>query len=86
MSETVSMDDKGRLVLPKRIREAAGIAPGVELVARARGAGSVELSDPEVFKARAREIGVRKLSGWKEESHEATAYLTESAREKNEAR
>ncbi|MDG7012315.1 MAG: division/cell wall cluster transcriptional repressor MraZ [Nitrososphaerota archaeon] len=86
MSETVSMDDKGRLVLPKRIREAAGITPGAVLVARASGAGSVELSDPEVFKARAREIGARKLSGWNEESHEATAYLTESARGKNEAR
>ena len=86
MSETVSVDEKGRLVLPKKVREAAGIRVGTELVARANGVGRVELSDPEALKARAREIGAKKLVGWDEAGHEATAYLTGSVNKRNEAR
>ena len=86
MSETVSVDAKGRLVLPKKVREAAGIRGGAELLARVSEVGMVELSDPEVLRARAREIGAKKLEGWKEESHEATAYLVRSVGKPNEAR
>jgi AbrB family looped-hinge helix DNA binding protein len=78
MSGTVTIDEKGRLVLPKKVREAAGIGPGTELVAKASGRGRVELSDPEVERAKAMEIGAKKLQAWHEADHEATRYLMKS--------
>lgn len=86
MSETVMIDKKGRLVLPKKVREEARIKANTRLVAKALGPGSVELYDPEVVLARAREIGAKKLAGWKEEDHEASAYLLKLVREENETR
>ncbi len=78
MDETVSVDNKGRLVLPKRVRVQAGIAVNRELVVRATGVGRVELLDPNVLMARAQEVGSKKLAGWKEVDHEATAYIHRS--------
>ncbi len=78
MSETVSIDKKGRLVLPKRIRAAAHIDADKTLVVRATGIGRVELFDPDILSAKAQEIGEKKLAGWKEEEHEATSYLLAS--------
>ncbi len=84
MSETVSIDEKGRLVLSKKIREEAGIVPKSTLVVRISGAGRIELSNPSLLIEEAQRIGRRKLSGWKEDEHEATSYLLESVR-KHEA-
>ena len=78
MSETVSVDKKGRLVLPKRVRAKAQIGVGKKLVARAIGVGRVELFDPEILSTKAQEIGGKKLAGWMEEEHEATKYLSNS--------
>jgi bifunctional DNA-binding transcriptional regulator/antitoxin component of YhaV-PrlF toxin-antitoxin module len=78
VSETVSVDKKGRLVLPKRIRAKAQIGVEKKLVARATGIGRVELFDPEILSAKAQEIGAKKLAGWVEEEHEATKYLSNS--------
>lgn len=84
MNETVSVDEKGRLVLPKRVREEAHIRVNTKLVAKASGVGRVELSDPRVLAMKAQEIGRKKLSGWREEDHEAAAYLLGSMKAKNE--
>ncbi len=78
MDETVSVDNKGRLVLPKRVRVQAGIAVNRELVVRATGVGRVELLDPNVLMARAQEIGSKKLTGWKEINHETAPYIQRS--------
>jgi bifunctional DNA-binding transcriptional regulator/antitoxin component of YhaV-PrlF toxin-antitoxin module len=82
MKETVSVDAKGRLVLPKKIREEARIGVNTKLVARASGVGRVELSDPRILTTKAQAIGGKKLAGWKEESHEATAHLIASMKAK----
>lgn len=82
MSETVSVDEKGRLVLPKKIREEAGIALKSELLVRASGTGRIELSDPKVLTEQAQSIGRKKLSGWSEEEHEATSYLLRLTKKK----
>jgi bifunctional DNA-binding transcriptional regulator/antitoxin component of YhaV-PrlF toxin-antitoxin module len=84
MSETVSVDEKGRLVLPKKIREKARIGVNVKLVAKASGIGRVELSDPRILVAQAQEIGAKKLARWREEDHQAATYLLRSMRTKNE--
>ncbi len=78
VSEIVSVDKKGRLVLPKRVRAEAQIDVERKLVARAAGIGRVELFDPEILSTKAQEIGARKLAGWTEEEHEATKYLSKS--------
>ena len=78
MGEEVSMDKKGRLVLPKKVRVEAHIDVERQLVARAVGVGRVELLDPEVLSAKAQEVGKKKLAGWREEEHEATDTLFES--------
>lgn len=86
MSKTVAVDKKGRLVLPKRVREEARINVNTKLVAKARGVGRVELVDPDILMSKAQEIGAKKLTGWKEDEHEATAHLLRSLKEKNETR
>ncbi len=85
MSETTTVDEKGRLVLPKKIREEARIRTNAILVAKASGVGRVELYDPAVLAAKARDIGARKLAGWREDNHEAASYLLRSMKGKNEA-
>src|SRR5712691_10859283 len=49
ISETVSIDEKGRLVLPKKIRQEARISTKSKLVVRAGCVGRIELSDPRVL-------------------------------------
>lgn len=78
MNETVSVDSKGRLVLPKTVRTQAHIDVNHQLVVRATGIGRVELLDPNVLMNRAQEIGSKRLVGWKEVDHEATGYIHKS--------
>jgi bifunctional DNA-binding transcriptional regulator/antitoxin component of YhaV-PrlF toxin-antitoxin module len=85
MSEAVMVDEKGRLVLPKKIREKARIGVKVKLVAKATGYGKVELSDPRILIAQAQAVGTKKLERWREEDHQATKYLLRSLKGKNEA-
>lgn len=82
MSEIVSVDEKGRLVLPKKVRAEAHIDVQSKLVARVAGIGRVELFDPEVLASEAQEIGAKKLAGWKEADHEVTRYILESMKER----
>ncbi len=78
MNETVSMDSKGRLVLPKKTRLEAGIDVNHTLLVRATGIGRVELLDTSVLMAKAQQIGSMRLAGWNETDHEAAAYVRRS--------
>ena len=84
MAEMVTVDDKGRIVLPRKIRKQAQIGTNVKLVAYVSGPGKVELSDPVVLLAKAREIGAKKLAGWKEEDHNATASMMRTQKDSHE--
>ena len=66
------------------MREKARIGVNVKLLATASGVGKVELSDPRIAVAKAQEIGAKKLAGWNEEDHKATAYLLKAMRTKHE--
>ena len=68
--------------MPKKVRVEAHIGLQSKLVARAAGIGRVELFDPQVLTSKAQEIGAKKLTGWKEEDHEATRYLLEAMGDK----
>ena len=75
VSASVTVDEKGRLVLPKKVREKARIRANSKLVAEAKGEGQIELFDPDLLMRRAQNVGSRKLSGWREKDHEATELL-----------
>jgi len=82
VSETVTVDEKGRLVLPKRVREKARIRANSRLVAEAKVEGRIELLDLDLLMRRAQEIGSRKLTGWREEDHEAAELLSRLMKER----
>lgn len=75
MDAKVAIDKKGRLVLPKKVREEARIGLNARLVVRAIDEGRIELFDPELLLKKAQEIGARKLAGWREEEHEAARLI-----------
>ncbi len=71
LSETTTIDKKGRLLIPKRIRDVAGISLPVNAVIRVREHGQIELIAVDLSMKKAREIARKKLAGWREEDHEA---------------
>ncbi len=83
MAETVKLDKKGRLVVPKKIREETRIRIDTTLIARAKGEGQIELIDPSILLKKARAIGGKKLAGWREDVHEATKLLAKLAKERH---
>jgi len=81
VAEIVRLDKKGRLVLPKKIREETRISVDTTLIARAKGEGEIEIIDPSILMTKAQSIGAKKLAGWREGAHEATKLLTKLAEE-----
>lgn len=79
VSETVTVDNKGRMVLPKSVREKAGIKLHARLLAEVKGPGVVELRDSTVLIRKVREVATKKLTGWKEEEHREDKLLKELA-------
>lgn len=66
------------MVLPKKVREKAGIGVSGKLIVKASGPGRLELIDPKVLSLQAQEIGAKKLAAWKEEEHQAATFLIKS--------
>jgi len=69
MTETITIDEKGRMVLPKRVREKAGIKLGSRLIVDVRGPGVVEIRDAAILIERVHRVAAKKLTGWREEEH-----------------
>jgi len=67
---TVEIDSKGRLVVPKDVREQCEISVPSELVVVVEGVGRISLQSVEVNLKNAQQIGRKKLSSWVEERHE----------------
>jgi len=75
MSTVVNIDQKGRVVIPKSLREKASIkAPGKLLIVP-KETGCVELVQVEEDLKRAKEIASKKLKDWKEEEHKGEKLL-----------
>lgn len=83
MSESIAVDKKGRLLIPRRMREAVAIDPPTKLLALARGSGRIELIAVDPQMKTSREIARKKLSGWREEKHEADRLALELASQEN---
>lgn len=74
MSIVVNIDKKGRIILPKEIREKAGIkTPGKILVFSKDK--KVEIAPVSSRLERAKKIASVKLSGWREDRHKGEELL-----------
>lgn len=71
MSKSVNMDKKGRIVIPKDVRDAAKIKVPVKLLVIAKDKGKIELVVVDTEMKTAKNIARRKFAKWREEDHEA---------------
>ena len=71
MSKSVNIDKKGRVVIPKDVRDAARIKVPAKLLAIAKDKGKIELVIVDSGMKTAKAIAKRKFAGWREEDHEA---------------
>ena len=67
---TIEIDSKGRLVIPKDVREQSEISVPSELVVAVEGVGRISLQSVEANLRNAQQIGRRRLTSWTEERHE----------------
>ena len=69
------MDDRGRLVLPREVREAVGLGAGSRLLVRLRSDGVIELVPFDRLYEKVTRVFRERLRGWREEEHEAYKLL-----------
>ena len=81
--KTVEIDPKGRVVIPKDIREQTGISTPGELMLTVEGEGKITLQSIETNLRKAQQIGRRKLSRWREDRHEEDKLALELTRREN---
>ncbi len=77
LSKSVNMDKKGRIVIPKDVRDAAKIRVPAKLLAIAKDRGKIELIIVDAGMKTAKAIAKRRFAGWKEEDHEADSLAIE---------
>jgi len=77
MAESVTIDKKGRLVLPKGIRTRAEIKARSKLIVDVKAPGVIELRDVEAVLKQAQQTATKKLAGWRKEDHDIDKYLLE---------
>ena len=75
MAHSVSIDKKGRLVLPKESRRRAGISPKSKLIVEVKGPGIIQLRDYDTLLHEVQKVASKKLTGWKEEEHKEEKLL-----------
>lgn len=85
MATVVTIDQKGRMVIPKRLREKANIHVPGKLVMVSKEEGCIEIIQAEEDLKRAKRIAAQKLKGWREEAHKGEQVLREIIREIDEA-
>ena len=82
--KAVEIDRKGRVVIPKEIREEGGISAPGELVVTVEGEGKISLQSIETNLRRAQRTGRRKLSSWDEARHEEEKLALKMAGKENQ--
>jgi len=74
MSVVVNIDKKGRLILPKQIREEAGIKTPGKLLVFSKDK-KVEIAPVSSSLERAKKIASEKLREWREDTHRGEKIL-----------
>lgn len=85
MAQTVTIDERGRIVLPNDARRKAGIKPKAKLLVEVRGAGIIELKDYDLLTREVNKIATKKLTGWKEEEHKEEKTLMRLSKDSRNA-
>uniref|UniRef100_A0A7J3X8N6 AbrB/MazE/SpoVT family DNA-binding domain-containing protein n=1 Tax=Thermofilum pendens TaxID=2269 RepID=A0A7J3X8N6_THEPE len=75
MDYVVTVDDRGRVLLPVDVRRRLGLRKGSKLILRVVEGGRLEAIPLERELERVAEVFKRKFAGWREEDHEATTTL-----------
>ncbi len=76
-SRVVRLDQRGRLVLPRDVREAMGLDEGSRLLVKLREDGVIELIPLDGLYERVSSVFRKRLKDWREEDHEASRLLEE---------
>jgi AbrB family looped-hinge helix DNA binding protein len=85
MARYVTLDEKGRIVLPSDTRRRAGLKPGSKLLVEVRGAGITELRDYNTLSSEVQRVAAKKLTGWREEEHREEKLLTKLSKDSENA-
>jgi len=80
---TVEIDAKGRVVIPKDIREQSGISTPSDLLVIIEEEGRITLQSVEVKLRNAQQVGRRKLRSWNAEGHAEERLALKLARLEN---
>jgi AbrB family looped-hinge helix DNA binding protein len=75
MATVVTIDQKGRMVIPKSLREKANIQVPGKLVMVPEEKGCIQIVQVEEDLERAKRIAAKKLKGWREEAHQGEQLL-----------
>jgi len=81
--KTVEIDPKGRVVIPKDVREQSGISVPGELMVSVEGTGRITLQSSEISLKKAQQIGREKLRTWNESRHDEDKLAHKLAREED---
>jgi bifunctional DNA-binding transcriptional regulator/antitoxin component of YhaV-PrlF toxin-antitoxin module len=76
LARSVTLDEKGRVLLPSEARRKAGIRPRARLLVEVRKTGVIELKDYDLLSREVHKVASKKLAGWKEEEHKEEKLLT----------
>ncbi len=80
---TVEIDSKGRVVIPKEVREQSGISAPGELLVAVEGVGRITLQSVEANLKKAQQVGRKKLTSWSEGRHKEDKLAQNLVREEN---
>ena len=86
MARLVTVDEKGRIVLPDDVRKEAGIKPKSKLLVEAHGEGVLELRDYDLLLEEVHKVAAKKLSGWREDEHTKEKLLMRLVRDSRNAK
>lgn len=76
MEYMVIMDERGRIIIPSKIRKILKVEGGNKFIIRVKSEGIVELIPISKIHRELTEIFEGKFRGWREEDHEASKELS----------
>lgn len=80
MAQTVTIDEKGRVVLPREARIKAHIETNSKLLVEVRGYGIIELRDYNLLSTNVHKVAAKKLARWREEDHKEDKLMLRLSR------
>lgn len=81
--KTVEIDSRGRVVIPKDVREQSGISVPGKLMVSVEGTGKINLQSAQISLKKAHQIGQKKLRTWNESRHDEDKLAHKLTREED---